>query len=54
MAKMEKKTLSTPDEKRSFDKGASGTRDTRRSYLWTCYSAAWMELVDMCEADRRD
>ena len=54
MAKMEKESIVIPRREAFVRQRASGTCDISRSYFWTRYSAAWMELVDLCKTDRRD
>jgi len=51
MAKMQKKTLSDPEEKVCSTR-AIGACYIRRSYVWTCYLAAGMEMVHEGKTDR--
>jgi AraC-like DNA-binding protein len=42
---MEKKTFSTPDEKRSFDKGQLELVTLAARYFWASHPTAWLEMV---------
>ena len=52
MAKMKKKALATPEEKRSFDKGQLELV-TLGGHVRSRHAAAWMEMVDLRETNRK-